>query len=142
MTPPGFGLNLRVLVNRECVHDRAGCDARRRGIAAARKAKPIDARAAELIGRAAARVGRSNDVARCRKVTAEAAETCYAESPTAAWGAAGHEECLSCKPGACGDDRRTRNGSGLAVQGAASASGGVLRLVRRLRRLQRRRDAL
>src|SRR6266511_3078307 len=82
----------------------------------------------------------SNDVASCRKVTAEAAGKRYAKTSTAGLGAGRHEKSLSCKPGACGDDRSACNGGGLAVQGATSASGGVLRLVRRLRRPQRRRD--
>src|SRR5215831_18705940 len=83
-------------------------------------------RAAELIGRAGACVGRSNNVARCRKVTAEAAGKRYAQTSTAGSGAGRHEKSLSCEPGACGDDRCACNGGGLAVQGATAASGGVL----------------
>src|SRR5262245_60915600 len=91
---------------------------------------------------AAARVGHWNDVARCRKVAAEAAGKRYAKTSTAGSGAGRHEKSLSRKLGACGDDRSACKGGGPAVQGAATASGGVLRLVRRLRRPQRRRDAL
>ena len=97
-------------------------------------------------GTHSAALGRASDaritLARCRKVTAEAAGKRYAQTSTADSGAGRHEKSLSCKPGACGDDRSACNGGGLAVQGATAASGSVLRLVRRLRRPQRRRDAL
>src|SRR5262249_39182844 len=77
----------------------------------------------------AARVARWNDVARCRKVTAEAAGKRYAKTSTAGSGAGRHEKSLSRKLSACGDDRSACKGGGLAVQGATTASGGVLRLV-------------
>src|SRR6516162_9092765 len=53
-----------------------------------------------------------------------------------AWGGR-HEESLSCQPSACHGDRGACDGGGVATRGATSASSGVLRLVRRLCRLQR-----
>src|SRR6516162_4144284 len=111
------------------------------GIAKAREAKPIDARAAELIGRR----GRVSDVGMMLRV----AERLQPKPPgsamlnrrQSAWGGR-HEKSLSCQPSACHDDRSACDGGGLATRGAASASSGVLRLVRRLCRLQRGRDAL
>src|SRR5262249_56226951 len=58
-----------------------------------------------------------------------------------AWGRR-HEKSLSRKPRFGGGVGRACDRGELAVQGATSASGGVLRLVRRLRGLQHRRGSL
>src|SRR5215831_20248837 len=110
-------------------------------IAAARKAKPIDAPAGELVGR----LRRASNA----RMTLRVAERLQPKPPGSAmfkhrqpaWGGR-HEKSLCCELDVCGGDRRARNGGGPALHGAASASSGVLRLVRRLCRLQRGRDAL
>src|SRR5262245_21303992 len=110
-------------------------------IAAARKAKPIDAPAGELVGRLRRASNARMTLRVAERLQPKPPGTAMLKRRQSAWGGR-HEKSLSCQPSACRGGFSACDGGGPALHGAAFASGGVLRLVRRLCRLQRGRDAL
>src|SRR5262249_61295848 len=100
-------------------------------IAAACKAKPIDAPAGELVGRLPRASNARMMLRVAERLQPKPLGTAMLKHRQSAWGGR-HEKSLSCEPDACGGDRKACNGGGPALQRAALAFRGVLRLVPRL----------
>src|SRR5262249_41543425 len=92
-------------------------------IAAARKAKPIDAPAGELVGRLPRASNARMMLRVAERLQPKPPGTAMLKHRQSAWGGR-HEKSLSCEPDACGGDRRACNGGGPALHGAPFASPG------------------